>query len=377
MTEFIEEHDRNNKEFILVLVGDHGRYFHPLTLEALTEKLLPPSFILASKSIVERFGVHENLMHNSNILVTRHDWYATIKHFAELPYLKKAPDSFDLERFLRKKVYKKSAKNLFFQKLEENRTCESTGTFEKSCVCHNEYVKKIDMDDRHQKIITTTISVINKYIKTNDLSEFCEEILSYDVDSIQFIKKTFEYDIQTVKITLKIYGISKRILIISTYIPYPKGQIEAHNKNRLLKHSTELISDINKQIMFEDLHVYNILLKDYLEDPQLIDPDLHFELADICINKRKQQIIIGNKTETCMEVCSGNGLRCSEFIINEHLKSKIRKFIEKENNMNMTAENGNEMSGKFIEAIEDVHLEHIHQCHKEDFPSKHLCVCFE
>ena len=114
LTEFIEEHARNNKEFILVLTGDHGRYFHPLTLEALAEKLLPPSFILVSKSIVERFGVHETLMHSSNILVTRHDWYATIKHFAELPYLKKAPDSFDLGRFLRKKVYNKSAKNLFF-----------------------------------------------------------------------------------------------------------------------------------------------------------------------------------------------------------------------------------------------------------------------
>ena len=103
--------------------------------------------------------------------------------------------------------------------------------------------------------------------------------------------------------------------------------------------------------MFEDLHVYDILLKDYLEDTQLIDPDLHFGLADICIKKRKEQIIIGNKTESCREVCSENGLRCYEFIINEQLKIKTLEFIEKENNMNMTAANENEMSGKSIEAI--------------------------
>ena len=53
--------------------ADHGRMIKKTSKEAMGEVILPFQFIISNKSFIQRIDAHQNLMHNTQRLVTRFD----------------------------------------------------------------------------------------------------------------------------------------------------------------------------------------------------------------------------------------------------------------------------------------------------------------
>jgi hypothetical protein len=48
--------------------------------------MLPAQIVIMNKDLVSRLGSHETFKYNQNKLVSRLDWFLTLKHLAVVPY---------------------------------------------------------------------------------------------------------------------------------------------------------------------------------------------------------------------------------------------------------------------------------------------------
>ena len=232
----------NDDEKVIVIAGDHGRYYKAHTIEANIEKTMTGHFLIASQSLIDRLGLHESLNYNQDKLTSRLDWYETLKYVSQFPYLNQKPNNSTIQNF---KLNKESA-NLFFDKLNENRDCNDIGIENSNiCLCHNLIARVEEHKKLYDEISQRVADSINKFIKKFTLEKECDVITSIKVVNIlSFEIKAGET--QSFKIFTEASTESgKAYLEISTFKSNPRVSRQSYNRNIDLGATTNLLKDIN------------------------------------------------------------------------------------------------------------------------------------
>ena len=110
---------------LLVIFGDHGVRFSNVrkTIQGKLEERLPFTSITLPKWFIEKYpDLHSNLVHNSKVLTTPFDVYATLRHILSYPSY---PSGIT------------TGQSLFNRIDESSRTCENAGVEEHWCPCLN------------------------------------------------------------------------------------------------------------------------------------------------------------------------------------------------------------------------------------------------
>lgn len=187
---FIKKFDEESflKNTLLVIFGDHGARFsvQRKTIQGKLEERLPYLSLTAPKWFTEKYpDLYTNLIHNSKVLTTPFDVYATLRHILSYPSY---PSGITTGQSLLNRIDK------------ENRTCENAGVEEHWCPCLN--FEEISIDDPWiEKSAEFIISYINNLMfqKHSGLRKLCHQLVLKEIThgyrdmpsgKVQFLKKT-------------------------------------------------------------------------------------------------------------------------------------------------------------------------------------------
>ena len=192
-TDFFKENNAD-EDFVLMITGDHGRAITEwdLYIEGLMENELPIHLLITNKNTINRFGLkaHENLRYNSKRLVSRSDWYVTLKHLAIFPY-GNLDISSDTYKAFKNESLSMNAASLFLEKIPDNRMCEDVN-IEKSicsCISYDKMTSEV-VKETSKMALNKTIELINASLKEKAL---CNKITIKNVLSLEeFILKEDE-----------------------------------------------------------------------------------------------------------------------------------------------------------------------------------------
>ena len=87
--------DNPQEDIVVMLTSDHGKGIdnHAHSHEGTIENKLPFHLMFANKSLIARFNAQDNLLHNTKRLISRYDWYMTMRHLMTAPYGFVSPQS--------------------------------------------------------------------------------------------------------------------------------------------------------------------------------------------------------------------------------------------------------------------------------------------
>ena len=136
----IKYYKETKEDFLIVLAGDHGRRVQEWdrTIEGIYENKHPFHLLITKQSVIKRLGkeTHEILTHNTERLVSRYDWYLSIKHLAMFPYTKLSASSSEYQS-IKSYLPTSSAVSVFFEKIPDSRTCEDAKIQNLYCLCRD------------------------------------------------------------------------------------------------------------------------------------------------------------------------------------------------------------------------------------------------
>ena len=159
------------KNTLLIIFGDHGIRFSGLrkTIQGKLEERLPFISLTFPKWFYEKYpDLHKNLVHNSKVLTTPFDVYATFRHLLSYPSY---PSGITTGQSL-------------FNKIDaDNRTCENAGVEQHWCPCLN--LEEISADEPLIKnlaefVVTHMNSLLfQKY----QLEKLCHKLVLKEINS--------------------------------------------------------------------------------------------------------------------------------------------------------------------------------------------------
>ena len=179
------------KNTLLIIFGDHGARFsaHRKTFQGKLEERLPFMSITAPKWFAEKHpDLYNNLIHNSKVLTTPFDVYATLRHILSYPSY---PSGIT------------TGQSLFSKIDRENRTCENAGVEEHWCPCLN--LEEISTDEPLiNKSAEFVVNSMNDLMfKKSKLQKLCHKLVLKEITSafrdmpsgkMQFFQKTHRDD---------------------------------------------------------------------------------------------------------------------------------------------------------------------------------------
>ena len=172
---------------LLIIFGDHGARFSALrkSIQGKLEERLPFMSITAPKWFTEKHpDLYNNLIHNSKVLTTPFDVYATLRHILSYPSY---PSGIT------------TGQSLFSKIDRENRTCENAGVEEHWCPCLN--LEKVSTDNplikNLAKFVVTFMN--NLTFRYSELENLCHKLVLKKInsaysdmpsDKLQFFEKS-------------------------------------------------------------------------------------------------------------------------------------------------------------------------------------------
>lgn len=94
----LKQYKNSNEDLFIIYAADHGRYKNEFSsLHGKAERSLPFHFIISNKQFINGHSFQKNLDINSRRLLTRYDWYKTLKHLANLPYKNLTTESIEFK----------------------------------------------------------------------------------------------------------------------------------------------------------------------------------------------------------------------------------------------------------------------------------------
>lgn len=156
-----------NEDVVIMFASDHGKARDEhVGFEARGERLAPFHFLISNKEFIYKQKAHKNLDLNSQRLVSRYDWYNTLKYLAESPY-----NDLDFINDGRTETSVKSI-NLFKTVASSDRNCYDIGVSQERCL--NTNFKDIQTGQWEKSnplsfIISSSVSKINNVLSTNKL----------------------------------------------------------------------------------------------------------------------------------------------------------------------------------------------------------------
>jgi len=160
------------KNTMLVIFGDHGIRFSGLrkTIQGKLEERLPFISITLPKWFREKYpDLHSNLVHNSKLLTTPFDVYATFRHISSYP-------SYPASEIT-------TGQSLFRKINGGNRTCENAGVEEHWCPCLN--LEEVSTDEPLIKDLAQfAVKYMNNLMFENSqLKKLCQKLVLNEINS--------------------------------------------------------------------------------------------------------------------------------------------------------------------------------------------------
>ena len=160
------------KNTMLIIFGDHGIRFSGLrkTIQGKLEERLPFISITLPEWFKEKYpDLYSNLVHNSKILTTPFDVYATFRHILSYPGYPASEIT--------------TGQSLFSKIDGGNRTCENAGVEEHWCPCLN--LEEISTDE---PLIKELAEFVVKYMnnlmfQNSQLKELCQTLVLKEINN--------------------------------------------------------------------------------------------------------------------------------------------------------------------------------------------------
>ena len=160
------------KNTMLIIFGDHGIRFSGLrkTIQGKLEERLPFMSITLPEWFKEKYpDLYSNLVHNSKILTTPFDVYATFRHILSYPGYPASEIT--------------TGQSLFSKIDGGNRTCENAGVEEHWCPCLN--LEEISTDE---PLIKELAEFVVKYMnnlmfQNSQLKELCQTLVLKEINN--------------------------------------------------------------------------------------------------------------------------------------------------------------------------------------------------
>ena len=236
----------------LVVFGDHGPRFSALrqTIQGKLEERLPFLSITTPKWFSVQYPkLYRNLVHNSGVLTTPFDLYATLRHIITYP---EYPSGIT------------TGQSLFNRIDEGSRTCAMAGVEEHWCPCLN--LEEISVNEPViGQLAEFVVSHMNKLLSQNPkVAKLCQKLVLKDVKSafrdmpsetLQFFKKSKPDEICD-SCGLEYGGKSKNTLVLNTLyqlqlVTFPNdGFYEA--SVRMKKGSPSIVGEISRLDAYKD-----------------------------------------------------------------------------------------------------------------------------
>ena len=236
----------------LVIFGDHGSRYSKArqTIQGKLEERLPFLSITTPKWFPEQYPkLYNNLVHNSGVLTTPFDLYATLRHITTYP---EYPGGIT------------TGQSLFNRIDEGNRTCDVAGVEEHWCPCLN--LEEISVNEPIiGQLAEFVVNHMNKLLSQNPkVAKLCQKLVLKDVKSafrdmpsetLQFFKKSKPDEICD-SCGLEYGGKSKNTLVLNTLyqlqlVTFPNdGFYEA--SVRMKKGSPSIVGEISRLDAYKD-----------------------------------------------------------------------------------------------------------------------------
>ncbi|KAL9978380.1 hypothetical protein ACROYT_G015885 [Oculina patagonica] len=156
---------------LLIIFSDHGARFSDLrkTIQGKLEERLPFMSITLPKWFSEKYpDLHGNLVHNSKVLTTPFDVYATLRHLLSYPNYPNVTTP---------------GQSLFNKIDKDSRTCENAGVEEHWCPCLN--LEEISTDEPLiKKLAEVVVTHINNLMfQKYQLEKLCHKLVLKEIKS--------------------------------------------------------------------------------------------------------------------------------------------------------------------------------------------------
>ena len=166
------ENENLLKNTMLIIFGDHGIRFSGMrkTIQGKLEERLPFISITLPEWFKEKYpDLYSNLVHNSKILTTPFDVYATFRHILSYPGYPASEIT--------------TGQSLFSKIDGGNRTCENAGVEEHWCPCLN--LEEISTDDPMiKKSAEFVVNFMNSLMSKNShLEKLCHKLVLKRINS--------------------------------------------------------------------------------------------------------------------------------------------------------------------------------------------------
>ena len=157
---------------LLIIFGDHGARFSDFrkTIQGKLEERLPFMSITLPKWFIEKYpDLHGNLVHNSKVLTTPFDVYATLRHILSYP-------SYPASEIT-------TGESLFNKIDKESRTCENAGVEEHWCPCLN--LEEISINEPLIKELAEFVLKFmnNLMFENSHLEKLCHKLVLKKINS--------------------------------------------------------------------------------------------------------------------------------------------------------------------------------------------------
>lgn len=175
LEEFLDTHEKTKEDFVLVITADHGKNNNQMGLvEGHIENINPVAIIIASQAIINKIGpnAHETLLHNTQRLVGRPDWYVTLKHLASAAYGNISDETYN--QFIKESGSQNSV-SLLLEKIPDDRLCSDINIEDHFCLTRN--YKKIDLNSEIvQKGILEVIKNSLELLNSKIDGKYCKKL---------------------------------------------------------------------------------------------------------------------------------------------------------------------------------------------------------
>lgn len=123
-----------DEDLVFFVLSDHGWKYPGLILDERyhAETLSPMTYLILDKNIESSLEAKQILEHNSNQLISRFDFYLTLKYIAQIPYNFPANLAKDLNK---KNFIKTNVENIMKDKISTDRTCLDLNIYSHRCIC--------------------------------------------------------------------------------------------------------------------------------------------------------------------------------------------------------------------------------------------------
>ena len=337
--EFYKQHPE--EDVVLFIAADHGRMSSMMSKEALLEKMLPFHLVFANRELIERMGAHENLVHNSERLVTRFDWHVTLKELAFAPYkqlsteqLEKLGDGTGDHRGI----------SLFSQQVPDERNCLSVRIPGEYCSCYyNEnIVKNPENDEIIQQIAVKSVEAINGFFTNFDPSGYCRNITLGEIISAREVYVTFKDPLELKNYFINISEKSNPRYILTIQARYgPRNDFKPLTNKYGLRPMFEIpVIDQRDRVKTLEVQIFTMQIEDPLYSCTKISKRLNkFENTCNCPTDSEESIRLfhnNNLGMSCAQFCNKIDAKCKEYEYINANQSSIIDILTR-NNFNITS----------------------------------------